>query len=103
MNNIGCVFFQDKSYNQAINHFEKALCIVGMSSSILFEMTFTGIPIVIPKIGGVKLYEGIKNVKGMSFPYSINGNIIIVDAVEELKDKIEHKGLKFSHNLYELQ
>lgn len=47
-----------------------------------------------------KLYEGIKNVKGMSFPYSINGNIIIVDVTEELKDKIEHKGLKFSHRKF---
>jgi len=41
-------------------HFENALCIVGMSSSILFEMTFVGIPIVIPKNAGVSLYEGIK-------------------------------------------
>ena len=41
-------------------HFESALCIVGMSSSILFEMTFAGIPIIIPKVAGVSLYEGIK-------------------------------------------
>ena len=27
MNNIGCVLFQDKSYNKAINHFEKALSV----------------------------------------------------------------------------
>ena len=41
-------------------HFENALCIVGMSSSILFELTFVGIPIVLPKICGVNLYEDIK-------------------------------------------
>lgn len=42
------------------HHFENALCIVGMASSILFEMTFVGIPIVVPKNAGVSLYEDIK-------------------------------------------
>ena len=44
MNNIGCVFFQDKNYNKAINHFEKATSILHehvKNGDIKFRETIT--------------------------------------------------------------
>lgn len=41
-------------------HLENALCIVGLSSSIVFELSFTGLPIVTPKNTNFNLYEDIK-------------------------------------------
>lgn len=41
-------------------HFKNALCIVGLSSSIIFELSFTGIPIVTPKNTNFNLYDDIK-------------------------------------------
>jgi hypothetical protein len=41
-------------------HFRNTLCIVGLSSSIIFEMSFTGLPIVTPKNTNFNLYDDIK-------------------------------------------
>ena len=41
-------------------HFKNALCIFGLSSSILYELVFSNIPIISIKSSGLFLYEDIK-------------------------------------------
>ena len=84
INNIGCIFFEDKNYNKAINHFEKALSIrkkidnkIGVSESLegLVETYIT-----------IKNYPKAKHYIGESINnYKKLGN---ENKVEELTQKL---------------
>ena len=75
-------------------HFENALCIVGMASSILFEMTFAGIPIVVPKTAGVNLYEDIKIKNWHIFKVGIEKKLKKLNIVDIPYEKIKKSFLK---------
>ena len=40
-------------------HLENALCIVGSTTTMLFDLSNTGLPIVLPKNNGLKILSGI--------------------------------------------
>lgn len=63
-------------------HFKNALCIVGLSSSIIFELSFTGIPIVTPKNTNFNLYDDIK------LPNQYFFDIYIENKIKNHKPKI---------------
>lgn len=57
-------------------HLENALCIVGLTSSIVFELSFTGLPIVTPKNTNFNLYEDIKLPNQFFFDNNITKKLI---------------------------
>lgn len=57
-------------------HFKNALCIVGLSSSIIFELSSTGIPIVTPKNTNFNLYDDIKLPNQYFFDNNIEKKLI---------------------------
>ena len=47
------------------DHFENALCIVGSTTTMLFDLSVIGLPVVLPK------YNGLKMLSGISLPNSV--------------------------------
>ncbi len=41
------------------DHFENALCIVGSTTTMLFDLSVIGLPVVLPKNNGLKMLSGI--------------------------------------------